>query len=674
MTFLFPSVLWLLSLILIPILIHLFSFKKKKTFFFSNLTFLKKIEHKNKSIRNFKNIVLLVLRCLIFSSLIIAFAQPISNNKKSNKEELNIIFIDNSFSMSKQGIEGELLSQSKEKAKKLINNSKHGNKFKIITNENKLSYPSLNKNEAIDYIDEITYEPIPRKIATIINSFDKKEKIINHFYLFSDFQKNTSNLEEINPDSSIYISAIKLSPNNSNNIYIDSIWFTKPFHLSQENQELNIKIKNSINEDLKNIELSIKLKKLNRKLYINLPKKKSKIISLKYVETEKEFNQGTIIINDENCTFDNNYYLSYRITKKSPILIINGEDFSSNIKKVYELENLYSEKEINIRNFTTNHIHENDLIILNGISNINSISIKNLKEFIKLDKTLLIFPGKIKDYQSWNIFLRQIGLPSFIKTNEVGNLIESINYSDEFFKPVFEKNPKKMNISSIIKSYKIRDNKNYIPLINLKNKTPLYLKTFNKNIYLFTSTLNEEYSTFSSNALFSSILLRTAEMSIKSHNLEYRLGENSLLKLLKRTDNEFPIHLTNENIDFIPPYQYKDQSIYIDFKSSSVPKSILPGNYSISQGNSKLTDISINNSRKESIIDYYSINELESQLSQFKNDKTKFVNIDSSTFELQIKKHNEYWKQFIFFALTLIIIEMLFIKYWNSRFNKSKNI
>ena len=132
MTFLHPYYLWFLSLISLPILIHLFSSRKKKTIFFSNLIFLKLIEHQNKTTKKFRNILLLLIRCLILTFLVLTFAQPIIKKTQFIKEDEKIIFIDNSFSMSKTGVEGELLSQAKEKSKQLISNSKPGSKFKIL--------------------------------------------------------------------------------------------------------------------------------------------------------------------------------------------------------------------------------------------------------------------------------------------------------------------------------------------------------------------------------------------------------------------------------------------------------------------------------------------------------------------------------------------------------------
>ena len=671
MIFLHPYYLWFLSLISLPILIHLFSSRKKKTIFFSNLIFLKLIEHKNKTTKKFRNILLLLIRCLILTFLVLTFAQPIIKKTQFIKEDEKIIFIDNSFSMSKTGVEGELLSQAKEKSKQLISNSKPGSKFKIITNKNKYRSYSFSQSEAIEYIDKINFNPIPKKIASVINTYKKNEKRNHHFFIFSDFQKNTTNLEDIIADSSIYISAIKLSPNNENNIFIDSVWFSSPFHIQGKNTELNIQLINKGFNNIENIEVSIKLKKFKRKIYVNLSKRSHQTISINYIEKEDEFNNGTITIDDENCTFDNTFHISYPIVKEVSVLIVNGKDYSKNIKKIYELDNFYNVKEIEKRSFNIDFINKSDLIILNGIAEISSASINQLIDFTSKGKTLMIFPGNLKEaeFKTWNLFMSNLKLPIFSGINEVGTIIENINYQTSFFKPVFEKDPRQINLSSVLKSYNIENSSNYIPLINLQNKAPLLLKAIDKNIYLFTSSLTQEYSNFSSNALFISTLLRTGELSIKENNLSYNLGDKKLLKLTVKKQNTLPIHIKNRQIDFIPQHQFKDYTVNISLNSSINQTTLKSGNFIINHGLDKINELSINYNRKESITEYFSLGELKNKLGKFNINNTSFIDINKSSIKPSIKKHSEYWKFFLFFALTLVIIETFLLRFWSSKTN-----
>ena len=124
MRFEHPHFLFALILLAVPILIHLFSFRRYKTFYFSSIYFLKNIEEETKNVRKLKHLFVLIARLLAFTSLIIAFAQPYIPIKGSAKHTNSVlaIYIDNSFSMSSIGANGSLLSESKEQAKKIIEN------------------------------------------------------------------------------------------------------------------------------------------------------------------------------------------------------------------------------------------------------------------------------------------------------------------------------------------------------------------------------------------------------------------------------------------------------------------------------------------------------------------------------------------------------------------------
>ena len=138
MKFLFPEFLWAFAVLLIPIIIHLFNFKRYKTHYFSSLQFVKHVDQQTRSTQKLKHILVLISRVLAFSFLVLAFAQPYFSDPDSNavkKENILAIYIDNSFSMQARGIEGELLSEARESAQEIIDEAPQGSQFIIGTNE-----------------------------------------------------------------------------------------------------------------------------------------------------------------------------------------------------------------------------------------------------------------------------------------------------------------------------------------------------------------------------------------------------------------------------------------------------------------------------------------------------------------------------------------------------------
>jgi len=62
MTFLYPEFLWAISLIAIPIIIHLFNFRRYKKIYYSDISLLKSIKTETKNRSQLKHILILISR------------------------------------------------------------------------------------------------------------------------------------------------------------------------------------------------------------------------------------------------------------------------------------------------------------------------------------------------------------------------------------------------------------------------------------------------------------------------------------------------------------------------------------------------------------------------------------------------------------------------------------
>ena len=123
MKFVYPEFLWAFGVLLIPVIIHLFNFRKYKVLYFSSLKFLQFVDQKTRSTQKLKHLLVLLSRILAFSLLIFGFAQPYipaAKDKSTGGKPVIAIYIDNSFSMSMKGTEGELISEAREMARKII--------------------------------------------------------------------------------------------------------------------------------------------------------------------------------------------------------------------------------------------------------------------------------------------------------------------------------------------------------------------------------------------------------------------------------------------------------------------------------------------------------------------------------------------------------------------------
>ncbi|MCD4726652.1 MAG: BatA domain-containing protein, partial [Pirellulales bacterium] len=76
MEFVSPSILYALFAVSIPVIIHLFNFRKYKKVYFTNVRFIKEIKQQTKKRSQLKHLIVLLLRILAIIALVMAFACP----------------------------------------------------------------------------------------------------------------------------------------------------------------------------------------------------------------------------------------------------------------------------------------------------------------------------------------------------------------------------------------------------------------------------------------------------------------------------------------------------------------------------------------------------------------------------------------------------------------------
>src|SRR5688500_431840 len=159
MNFANPTFLFALAALAIPILIHLFNFRKFKRVMFTNVRFLKEVRHDTKARNKLKNLLILACRLLAIFFLVMAFAQPYipQENATVNKGTKAVsIWVDNSFSMDAVGANGSLLDEVKKDAREIVAAYNTTDRFQLLTNDFEGRHQRLvSKEEFFDLLEEV---------------------------------------------------------------------------------------------------------------------------------------------------------------------------------------------------------------------------------------------------------------------------------------------------------------------------------------------------------------------------------------------------------------------------------------------------------------------------------------------------------------------------------------
>lgn len=639
--------------------------------------FVKQVNEETKSTQKLKHLLILIARLLAFSALILAFAQPYKpvNQKGQSGYPFIGIYIDNSFSMSMKGAEGELLSMAKEKARNLIQKASEDTRFMLVTNNFEgFEQRLVTKNDALERLDKIDYSPLVKQTGEVIawmkegiseQKIPESELSSKQLILLSDFQKNSSNFSKVEADKEINYYPIQFLAQQTSNLSIDSVWFSDPNFKIGINNEINVKVKNYSDKDLVNAELHLQVNDTKRDVFVDIKAFESTIVPITYTDLKAGIKKGKLQINDKQMTFDDDYFFSYEVKEKSNVLIIDGEDAVPNVGIVYNLDKYYQTQSISSNSFTANSTEQKDLIILNGWNEFSSGAIELLNNFTQEGGTFALFPGSKLDLNGANLLIGKLNGPRFQSPTGNGVKIQKIVYEDPFFQGMFEKKPERLNLPSQSKAYQITSKNGIYSLIQLQNGSPLFFRLAGQNkCFVFASSLQESFGNFKSNALFSSVLLRIAETSQRRYPIALTIGSESQFPVFNVSKSEEPLKLKTDESEFIPEVSKNNDLTFISISKRSISADLKSGLYEIFKGNT-LGFMALNYNRTESDVKTLNENEIKTAFTEKGLEHVSFTSFSESVDGALIKleKPKEYWRIFLVLALIFLMTEMGLLKW-----------
>lgn len=673
MSLLYPEFLWALLLNIIPIFIHLFNYQKHETIYFSDVTLFKDIEEKTKKRSQLKNILLLLSRILLVSSIVLAFCFPYEKNDKINNYE-NLkkigIYLDNSFSMSRLNKNQSLLESAKDDLMKLIDNLPDNTEYIFTTNNKLKNKPySIRKNELKKEIIKTGYSPISLTYSEIIDIQKEQFKgdIINTFWL-TDLQKNSFDLSNHKLVKNDQINLLKYSSNDMGNLSIDSVWFQESNRQIKKNETIQVKATNHSNSELEfQIKLNINNGEVLNQSYTKIKPYESKIIEFIFsVDTNgKKIGKLSIISNDMNSIkYDDNYYFSYSINENFKVVNLYEGDNESNsyLKALFSSVEKTKYEEVNFREGYNDYDLNADLIILNELINID----KQLINTITPNKNILILPSTSKnsDYKNLNNFLN-IKFSS-LKNSKLELDIESVDKN--YFKNIFSSFNGNINLPYFNYHYLVSKNPNANYLINFSNGDPFLIKysESNRDFFYLTSNLNDSVSNFKEHALFVPIMLRIKEKSSSDFIKQYDINHLDRIRIKNEFQQNGDVKIINNlelpTISFFPKVSNSKGNSLI-FLENEIEFS---GHYYLMKKDSLIDVISVNGTQSESEMNFIKNKEFNQEIINLNiEENIKFWNISEKRYPeiISLKSNNnEYWKYFILLGIVFLILEIIIIK------------
>lgn len=682
MSFVYPAFLSAFALLAIPVIIHLFNFKKFQRFYFPDISFLKEVKEKTKKQSQLKHLLVLLCRLLAFSFLVLAFAQPFSGSIQSaSPNKVVSIYIDNSFSMEAQGKNSSLLDLAKQKAQDIIKGSPQSTRFQILTNEfSPVSQRLYNKEEAVEQVESVSIFPVSRTAKEILARQDELLKTATADNIqvihISDFQKNAFNYESNNKNYPLTL--IPLKTQTTGNISVDSIWFNSPLHAINTSEELFFRLKNHDPENTESVTLQLFLNGRQKSLAtITVPAGNTVDSSLAYTNTEAGIMQGKVVLNDKQVVFDDQLFFTYAIEPYIRVACINDfsrpqDTLSYDIKNIFSNDPYYRFTSFTKQNIDFSIIKQQQFLVLNRLEEVSSGLAQEMERFVAAGGSICLVTASKINLGSYNNLMQSMGAPSLTPIDTHRTVTEKPDFNDAFYAGIFEKKPYQLDVPQIRKHYGQNTSSRSLtqPILRLKNGTDLISMTRYKKgkVFMVSSPTTEDAGNLGQHALFVPIVLRMAELSLTSGKLYNVFGVDAgfeIKPLAVSGDNIFSLQQTETKESIIPEFRNDGNNIQVFFNNNI--KSA--GNYNLVLDGKTVNGTSLNYQRTESSLEYYTPAQLDAALKQagYSNYKIYDKPVDESKIDLSaIDNTRKYWMLCVWLIVVFLLAETAILKFWKT--------
>lgn len=676
MQFLYPSFLWALAALAIPIIIHLFYFRRFKKVAFSNVKFLREVKEETSMRSRLRNLLVLLARCLALAALVFAFAQPFlpSAREVLTGRKAVSLFVDNSFSMGAESDSAPLLQIAKDRARDIVNAYGVEDRFQVMDNDfSGRNQRLVGQEEALELIDAVKVSPASRRQSVVTGrqlSALRTENIDNRIsYLVSDFQRNVTDLTAEKLDTSVQLNLVPLTAVRERNVGIDSAWFEAPVPQLNQNNLLLVRVRNYGDEELDNVRLTLRYNGQNKpEGTLTIPADAYVIDSVYLNITTPGVGNATLKITDFPVQFDDQYHITFRTADKVKVLNIDDDGVPNrNLGAALGGLSVFSATYVGARNIDYGSLPDYDLVVLSDQTSVGSGLAEQLRQYVENGGNLLVFPPKNADLSSYNTFLNRVSADNLAAFEETTREVSRLNRREFIFRDVFRNRNSALRLPTTQGNFplgRVGSRRQEALLTYRDGSTALAKYTLaDGNVYLSSSPLDADISNLALNAeVFIPMLYKMGISSGRRRVAAYTIGNDEVIETNKRgATADIVYKLRGPGGEFIPTQRTVGNRVLLGL-GGQVPEA---GIYDLVLGDETVDAFAFNYNRDESDLDYLSGEEL-AELASIPN--VGLLDADNQASLIgDIRERNEgtpLWRYFIWAGLAFLLVEVLLLRFW----------
>ena len=515
-------------LLALTVFIHFFSFKRARTFYFSNIWALRSLKKEAQAYRRIKRALILCLRLLALLFLWFAFSEKNPFAGEGEKQDVKVLIaIDNAQRLENATRAGQTgLERAIESAKRIVNQHDADVSYTLLTH-NYSSFQPMNRERTLEKLVAIGYSYasslpaiIDRIHTNLIHTHDA-----THIYLISDYQDIRTQRPSVSykQDTLHQWHMIPIGYAAHENIFVDTVYASTPFVSLGITDRLFAKIRNAGSTN--RYQTVVKFL-LNGQIFsfqrVDIPANSAETISVA-LPVLLEHNKGSIIIEDPSVHFDNTFYFSLNLSPPIRILAIEGESPTPYVEKLYADNPIFSYSAYRAAEVDYADVLLADCIILNQLTALTPALATTLTRHLQAGKNALMIPAKEPSIDTYQSIVKSLSLRP---KGEKPKTLSPPSYKNPFFSNLFEREEGriKMPFAQPVMDFDVPQSS---VLLSFEDNMSFYVKipVYKGNFYAWGAPLEEEYTDIMTHDIFLPLSYKAILSSAKKEVLYHRIDD-----------------------------------------------------------------------------------------------------------------------------------------------------
>lgn len=677
MTFSAPLFLIGLLAVAIPIVVHLFNFRRYKKVYFSNVERLEQLQSETRRQSNLRELLILAARVLAIVFLVLAFARPVLRHDggplRTGSNDVSI-FIDNSFSMGTSDGERPLLDKAKEKAREIVRAYGPSDRFQLLTGDMEgRHFHWLSQEEVLLQIDAVELSGASPSLSAVA---ERQEAFLRsgtgqnrNLFVVSDFQATMADLADFPADSSVQVTFVPLEAADQGNVYIDSVAFNAPVYQQGGRATVEVWLRNDGDENLEKVPLALYVNDKQRAMASpDLAARASTVVPLHFAIDQAGVLSGRIEIVDYPVTFDDRYYFTLNVNERVKGLLVEGDGSNEFLRRLFEGDSSVALTTMGVQQMDFSRLEGNDFVLLDALPTLSSGMAQSLHAFVEGGGTLVLVLPAAPDVEAYNAALSLFGAPLLDGLHKGRVAAATVHTDHALYRNVFAGKNDELEMPTVGDYQRLASSGATIkePLITLANGDDYLTVTpcGTGRLYLVAAPLRDTHTDFVRQALFVPTLYNMALYSVRPVAPAATLGSTEPLSLGHRYDGgTVRMVSVDGSYEGIPDLRHaggNSRMVLHDDPSAA-------GNYLLLEADATEPSegLSLNYSRQESQMRFLGRDALSSLVKDHNLTGCSVVrNVDKplDTYLKEQMTGRSLWRWCLMLSLLMLLIEILLIR------------